>query len=65
MENENKKVDRAPWNEYRIFAGAVDLFNAWRALRGSENVNFDITIFCDMLQAKLIDIYGRGEDLNG
>lgn len=58
---EKKEVNKEPWNEYRIIAAEVDLFNAWRALRGSDNVNFDITIFCDILKNKLIDIYGRGE----
>ena len=54
----------AVWNEYMVFAKAIDLFNAYRGLKGSENVNMDIAQFCDMLQFKLIDIYGKegGED---
>lgn len=49
----------AVWNEYIVLAKAIDLFNAFRKLKGSEDVNMDIAHFCDMIQFKLIDIYGK------
>lgn len=68
MSNKTRKpaapANGAVWNEYMVFAKTIDLFNAYRGLTGSENVNMDIAQFCDMLQFKLIDIYGKegGED---
>lgn len=55
----------AVWNEYLIFSKAIDLFNAFRKLKGSENVNMDIARFCDMIQIKLIDIYGKEVEEDG
>lgn len=54
-----RKADPARWNEYRIYSMTLDLFNAYLALKGTGNMNLDITTFCDVLKNKLIDIYGR------
>lgn len=54
----------AVWNEYIVLAKVTDLFNAYRGIKGTENVNMDITQFCDKIQFTLIDVYGKegGED---
>ena len=66
---DNKKnaapTHNAAWNEYLIFSKAIDLFNAFRKLKGSEDVNMDIAHFCDMIQFKLIDIYGKEVEEDG
>lgn len=49
----------APYNEYLIYAKVIDQFAAYRNLKGSGNVNLDIAQFCDMIQFKLIDIFGE------
>ena len=54
-----KKPNPDYWNEYRVYTSMVDLFNAWAALRSSGSISEDIRIFCDTIQNKLIDIYGR------
>lgn len=48
-----------PWNNYIIITKGIDLFSAWRALNGSNNINMDIAIYCDIMKAKLIDVYGE------
>lgn len=65
----NTKKSAAPakgavWNEFLVYAKAIDLFNAFRKMKGSEDINADIRLFCDMIQFQLIDIYGKdgGED---
>lgn len=54
-----KEMCGAPWSEYLIIAKIIDLFCAYRKLKGTENVNLDIASFCDQIQYKLIDIYGK------
>jgi hypothetical protein len=54
-----KEMRGAPWSEYLIIAKIIDLFCAYRKLKGTENVNLDIASFCDQIQYKLIDIYGK------
>ena len=54
-----KEMRGAPWSEYLIIAKIIDLFCAYRKLKGTENVNLDIACFCDQIQYKLIDIYGK------
>lgn len=49
----------APYNEYLIYAKVIDQFAAYRNLKGSDNVNLDIAQFCDTIQVKLIDIFGK------
>lgn len=48
-----------PYNEYLIYAKVIDQFAAYRNLKGSNNVNLDIAQFCDVIQVKLIDIFGK------
>ena len=55
----------AAWNEYLIFSKVIDLFNAFRKLKGSDDVKMDIAHFCDMIQFKLIDIYGKEVEEDG
>ena len=47
MQKKEIKRKAAPefWNEYRVYSKALDLFLAYRSLRGSDNVNMDIAIF--------------------
>lgn len=49
----------APYNEYLIYAKVIDQFAAYLNLKGSGNVNLDIAQFCDVIQVKLIDIFGK------
>lgn len=60
-----KKADPDFWNEYRVYSKALDLFLAYRSLRGTQNVNMDITIFCDVLREKLINVFGEEIEENG
>lgn len=60
-----KKADPEFWNEYKVYSKALDLFLAYRSLRGTDNVNMDIQIFCDILQAKLISVFGEETKENG
>lgn len=60
-----KKADPVYWDEFRIYSSAMDLFLAFRKIRGSNNVNMDISIFCNILQNKLIDSYGEEIANNG
>ena len=53
------------WSEYIIYSKVVDLFAAYRNLKGSPDVNTDIATFCNFIQYKLIDIYGESEEENG
>ena len=62
MEEEKKCMG---WNEYIIFAKVIDLFAAYRKLKGSKSANTDIAQFCNFIQYKLIDIYGESEEENG
>lgn len=54
-----KKADPEFWSEYKVFSKALDLFLAYRSLRGSKNINMDIAVFCDVLKNKLIDVFGE------
>lgn len=54
-----KEMKGAPWSEYLVIAKIIDLFNAYRKLKGTQNVNMDIASFCNMIQYKLIEIYGE------
>lgn len=60
-----KEMRGAPWSEYLVISKAIDLFNAYRILKGSNNINMDIASFCDMIQYKLIDVYGEENKENG
>ena len=66
---ENKKksapIHADVWDEFLIYSKAIDLFNAFRKLKGSEDVNMDIAHFCDMIQFKLIDIYEKETEEDG
>ena len=64
-EDLKKKADPVCWDEFRIYSSAMDLFLAFRKIRGSNNVNMDISIFCNILQNKLIDSYGEEITNNG
>ncbi len=57
-----RKASPEFWNEYRVYSKALDLFLAYRSLRGSDNVNMDIAIFCDILKSKLISVFGEEID---
>ena len=66
----NTKKSAAPtkgavWNEFLVYAKAIDLFNAFRKMKGSEDINADIRLFCDMIQFQLIDIYGKDGSEDG
>ena len=54
-----KEMRGAPLSEYLIIAKIIDLFCAYRKLKGTESVNLDIANFCNQIQYKLIDIYGK------
>ncbi len=62
---ESAPIHADVWNEYLIYSKVIDLFAAFRKLKGSEDVNMDIAHFCDMIQFKLIDIYGKEEKEDG
>lgn len=62
-----KKAAPEFWNEYKVYSKALDLFLAYRSLRGTGNVNMDISIFCDVLQNRLLSVFGtqEGEEDSG
>lgn len=62
---QKKEMRGAPWSEYLIYAKVIDLFNAYRGLKGTPNIDMDIASFCDQIQFKLIDIYGEEKEKNG
>lgn len=62
---QKKEMRGAPWSEYLIYAKVIDLFNAYRGLKGTSNIDMDIASFCNQIQYKLIDIYGEEKEENG